>query len=154
MGLVVLVWIGQVIPSFNLHLLQHRQSGQHKIALRHLHISEKMMAEGHGLGDLQVGEARHHRCGVLLRLPGQGELQLLQLGVEDVIAEGSKLVWRLRLNGTHRGVFLGVEATGKRVSYDLISIARVEGGKIAERWTLFDKHAILQQLGAIPEHIR
>ena len=47
------------------------------VAPEHLHVGEAMVAEGDGLGRLQVGEARHHRTGMLLRA---GEQRVLQPG--------------------------------------------------------------------------
>jgi hypothetical protein len=45
------------------------------VAGEHLHIRQHVVAEAHGLGDLQVGEARHHDVHVLLRQPEQRLLQ-------------------------------------------------------------------------------
>ena len=44
------------------------------VARRHLDIGEQMMAEGHRLRGLQMGEARHHGAGMLQRLLGERAL--------------------------------------------------------------------------------
>ena len=54
------------------------------VARQHLDIGQHVVAEGHRLGDLQVGEARHDGGGVSFRLAGKRELQRLQLGIEVV----------------------------------------------------------------------
>lgn len=56
----------------------------------------------------------------------------LRLGLEDLIAEGDKVVARWTLRGTHRGTFMGVPATGKAAATAGIIIYRLAGGKIAE----------------------
>jgi predicted ester cyclase len=70
---------------------------------------------------------------------------------EDLIAEGDKVVVRARMNATHQGPFMGIPATGKRISgITAISINRVVNGKFVERWNLIDRLSLLQQLGLIP----
>jgi steroid delta-isomerase-like uncharacterized protein len=70
--------------------------------------------------------------------------------VEDLIAEGDKVVQRCSVRGTHGGEFLGLPATGKQVAFPFMIITRFEGGKIAEEWQMLDTLGLLQQLGAIP----
>jgi len=74
----------------------------------------------------------------------------LSFTVEDMIAEGDKVVSRLSLHGTHKGDFQGIPATGKMVTQTGIDILRVAGGKVAERWGEFDNLGLLQQLGVVP----
>src|SRR5678815_781673 len=42
----------------------------------------------------------------------------LQVTVEDMVAEGEKVAWRLVARGTHTGEFRGVAATGKTVKFE------------------------------------
>jgi len=72
----------------------------------------------------------------------------LRLAVEEMVAEGDKVAVRFTARGTHRGEFMGVPATGKRVAWEVISIVRVADGKIAERWSRSDAPGLRQQLGA------
>ncbi len=75
----------------------------------------------------------------------------LSATVEDQIAEGDKVVQRIRWSGTHEGEFFGVPPTGKRVTAELMEIHRMgPDGKIAEHWSSMDQLALLQQLGAMP----
>lgn len=74
----------------------------------------------------------------------------LNFTIEDVVAEGDKVVVRFTLRGTHKGELLGVAPTGKKVSQAGISIFRIAGGKIAEIWAVHDTLGVMIQLGAIP----
>ena len=74
-----------------------------------------------------------------------------QMTIEDLIAEGDKVVYRGTIRGTHRGAFMGIAPTGKHVTFTGIAIFRVEEGKIAELWQNLDTLGLLQQLGAIPQ---
>ena len=74
-----------------------------------------------------------------------------QATIEDLIAEGDKVVTRFTLRGTHRGAFMGIAPTGKHVTMTAIGICRVEEGKFAEVWENVDALGLLQQLGAIPQ---
>ena len=74
-----------------------------------------------------------------------------QMNVEDMIAEGDKVVARVRMSGTHQGVFMGIDATGNRVTITGIDILRVNAdGKIVEHWGNFDDLGMMQQLGVVP----
>jgi steroid delta-isomerase-like uncharacterized protein len=71
----------------------------------------------------------------------------LQIDIEDLIAEGDKVVGRVTARGTHQGAFMGIAPTGKPVSFNAIDVVRIAGGKIVERWSQADNLALLQQLG-------
>ena len=82
---------------------------------------------------------------VLLRaFPG------LHVAIEDLIAEGDKVVARNTVTGTHQGEYHGVPPTGKSVTYHEIFILRFAGGQIAEIWGVVDVYSQLRQLGLIP----
>jgi steroid delta-isomerase-like uncharacterized protein len=74
-----------------------------------------------------------------------------QMNVEEMIAEGDKVVARVRMSGTHQGEFMGIDPTGNRVEISGIGILRVADGKIVEHWGNFDDLGMMQQLGVIPE---
>ncbi|HET6820331.1 MAG TPA: ester cyclase [Candidatus Limnocylindria bacterium] len=70
--------------------------------------------------------------------------------VEDVIAEGDKVVVRLTSHGRHDGEFMGMPASGKEYSISEIHIFRIADGKVAEHWRDADMLGMMQQLGAMP----
>jgi steroid delta-isomerase-like uncharacterized protein len=70
--------------------------------------------------------------------------------IQDVIAEGDRVVLRVTAGGTHEGEFQGIAPTGKQVTITGMGIVRVENGQIAESWWEFDAIGLMQQLGAIP----
>jgi predicted ester cyclase len=70
--------------------------------------------------------------------------------LEDLIADGDKVVARWRNHGKHIGEFLGIPPTGKEFSVEGINIYRVQNGKIAEGWNVVDVFGQLMQLGVIP----
>jgi len=74
----------------------------------------------------------------------------LHLTVDDLIAEGDKIVARNTVTGTHRGEFMGVAPTGKSVTYNEIFIFRFEAGRVVETWGVVDVYAQMKQIGVIP----
>jgi predicted ester cyclase len=75
----------------------------------------------------------------------------VQSTIEDLMAEGDKVVARWRSRATHRGEYMGVPPTGKEVEFTGISVYRIEGGKIAESWNSEDQLGLLRQIGAVPQ---
>ncbi|HZM21287.1 MAG TPA: ester cyclase [Anaerolineales bacterium] len=67
--------------------------------------------------------------------------------IEDLIAEGDKVVARVTMTGTHTGNFYGIAPTGRRVNLTSIYIVRIANGKIVEHWGEEDGVAVLKQLG-------
>ena len=75
----------------------------------------------------------------------------LHVVIQDVLADGDKVVMREQWTGTHQGEFIGLPATGKQVAFDVIDIVRFAEGKLVEHWAVSDMLALMTQLGAIPE---
>ncbi len=71
--------------------------------------------------------------------------------IEDIIAEGDKVVARWTSRATHQGEYMGISPTGKEVEFTGISIYRIEEGKIAESWNIEDQLGLLRQIGGVPE---
>ncbi len=74
----------------------------------------------------------------------------LSATVEDIIAEGQKVMVRFIVRGTHLDMFRGIPATGKKIELGGIGIERCAGGKIVESWYYSDTFGMMQQLGMIP----
>jgi steroid delta-isomerase-like uncharacterized protein len=72
-----------------------------------------------------------------------------RFNVEDVIAEGDKVVVRSTITGTHKGDYMGIAATGKPFTMTAIDILRVQNGKAVEHWGNEDDLGLLVQLGAV-----
>jgi steroid delta-isomerase-like uncharacterized protein len=74
----------------------------------------------------------------------------LQYTIEDLIAEGDRVVARYTTQGTHQGALMGMAPTGKQVSGTGIIIYRFANDKYVEGWANFDALGMLQQLGVVP----
>jgi steroid delta-isomerase-like uncharacterized protein len=74
----------------------------------------------------------------------------LHLTIEDLIAEGDKVVMRASVTGTHQGEYMGLPPTGKSITYNEIFIWRLAGGRITEMWGVVDVFSQMKQLGVIP----
>ncbi len=74
----------------------------------------------------------------------------LHITVEDLIAEGDKVVARNTVSGTHEGEYMGLPPTGKSITYNEIFIGRFADGQIAETWGVVDVLSQMRQLGAVP----
>lgn len=69
--------------------------------------------------------------------------------VDDLIAEGDRVVVRWRLLGTFKGAFRGIAPTGRPITLKGIAIYRVRDGKLIERWVVSDLYGALEQSGAL-----
>lgn len=69
--------------------------------------------------------------------------------IEELVAEGDTVAYRASFTATHEGEFMGIPATGEKVSVDATGFFRIEDGKIAEAWPRWDTLGMLQQLGVI-----
>ena len=70
--------------------------------------------------------------------------------VEDIVAEGDKVVARWTAAGTHTGEFQGIPPSGNYARSSGITIFRIADGRIVEEWSESDLLGLLQQIGAIP----
>jgi steroid delta-isomerase-like uncharacterized protein len=70
--------------------------------------------------------------------------------IEDVVAEGDRVVVRWHSSGTHSGAFLGMPPTNRDYTIAGIDIHRLANGRMAEHWHVVDQLSQLQQLGMIP----
>jgi len=69
-----------------------------------------------------------------------------ELTIEDTVEAGDKLAARFTLRATHRGEFMGVAATNRRVTATGITILRFQNGRCVERWSEANFLALLQQI--------
>jgi steroid delta-isomerase-like uncharacterized protein len=69
----------------------------------------------------------------------------LHVTIDDLIAEGDKVVSRNTVSGTHSGEYMGIPSTGKSVTYNEIFIVRFDNGRLAETWGVVDVHSQMKQ---------
>ena len=70
--------------------------------------------------------------------------------VEQLVAEGDRVVSRQTYRATHRGEWLGIAPTETEVEWTGVQIFRIECGRIAESWGQADHLGLLRQLGGLP----
>ena len=71
-----------------------------------------------------------------------------RLHIEDIFSAGDRATIRLRMTGTHTGEpLLGRQATGDKLSANGVFIYRIQGGRIAEAWQMFDGLAFYRLAG-------
>ena len=98
-----------------------------------------------GFGDMDLAAMKQAMPAFFTAFPD------LHWVVEDLIAEGDKVVCRFTCRGTHQGEFLGIPPTGKMVTYTGIAICRFAGSKAVEYRSSVDLLGLMQQLGVIPQ---
>jgi len=75
----------------------------------------------------------------------------IDISVDDVLAEGDKVVTRYTIRGTHQGETEEFgPPTGRQMVLEGITIHRIEDGEIVEEWERYDNLSVLQQLGLVP----
>jgi len=75
----------------------------------------------------------------------------MKFTIEDQIAEGEMVVTRISVSGTHKGDFMGIVPSNKKISATGIASHKIQNNKIVEEWTEFDMLGIMKQIGAVPE---
>lgn len=109
-----------------------------EIAVEDYHENDPMPGQGDG------------RQGLTERASMFVETLAPKFTIEDVVAEGDRVVVRWTNNGTHVGEFLGIPPTGRSFRIAGIDIHRLENGRLAEHWHVVDQLTMLQQLGLLP----
>jgi predicted ester cyclase len=71
----------------------------------------------------------------------------MRLDIDDMVAEGEKVLVRLTIRGTQRGELMGIAPTGRAVEVGVMDLFHVRNGKLIEHWALFDNLGMLKQLG-------
>ena len=73
----------------------------------------------------------------------------LDISVDDIVAEGDRVVARCSVRGKHTGESLGFAATNAPIQFEGIAIVRIKDGKIVEAWNQFDFLEMNRQLGVL-----
>jgi steroid delta-isomerase-like uncharacterized protein len=67
--------------------------------------------------------------------------------IEEIIAEGDKVMTRASMSGVQKGALEGIPPTGKTINISIFTVFRLVNGKIAEEWEIYDDLGMMQQLG-------
>jgi steroid delta-isomerase-like uncharacterized protein len=71
----------------------------------------------------------------------------LVVTIDELVEGAGTVIVRTTYGGTHHGAFMGVPATGRRVSWAGITVYRFRGDTVAEEWALWDTLGLAEQLG-------
>ncbi len=87
-------------------------------------------------------------AGVKVRIQGlRAAFPDLRFFLEELVGEGSIVAARYHWEGTHRGAFLGIAPTNRRIAVRGMDFYRFEGGRLVEHWDNVDEFGMLSQLG-------
>lgn len=89
---------------------------------------------------LSLEEQRQRLAGMRAAFPD------IRIEIVRLIAEGDLVTMQVVVRGTHRGLFMGVDATGRTIAVPAIDIVRIENGKLVEHWGGMDSGVLMQQL--------
>lgn len=76
----------------------------------------------------------------------------LTIAIEEIIAEGERVVVTWRLKGRHVGETWGVPATGRLVESVTTSLVRLRDGKVVEYEARPDRLGLLSQFGQLGDY--
>ena len=102
-------------------------------------------------GEVSIGAPRgpeavkHHVSEWLATFPD------LRFVVEQIIAEGDRVVSHCVMRGTHQAAWFGIAPTGKEIEIRLIVTHRIVKRKIVEDWVLVETLGFFQQLLLLPK---
>ena len=71
----------------------------------------------------------------------------MHLPLLDFVAEGEKVLVRLKVQATHTGAFGDLAATGRQINIDVMDLFQIRDGVLIEHWALLDNMRMTQQLG-------
>jgi len=96
-------------------------------------------------GDLTVEKGKEFDKAFFAAFPD------ISFAVEDMIAEGDKVAFRVTLRGTNTGELMGNAPTGKKIEITNSNVFKIVAGKFVEFWATTDRLRLMQQLGVIPK---
>ncbi len=72
-----------------------------------------------------------------------------EIFVDEMLAEGNRVIVRGRMKGQHEGEFNGILPTHRIVEFPLVISYQIENGKIVHHWLMADSMALMEQLGVM-----
>jgi steroid delta-isomerase-like uncharacterized protein len=70
----------------------------------------------------------------------------LSFTIETIIADGNIVAERATLRGTHLGKFMGVPATGKHITGNMMAFNKFADDKVVERGRLINVFGLMRQV--------
>ena len=116
---------------------------------KNLDLIPELMAENYIDHNAAAGQQQGIKVFIEARVRRNTAFPDWQVTLDDVMAEGDKVMARATGRGTHRGTFMGIAPTGNSITSTWIVIYRVVDGKLAEHWLNSDDLGTLRQLGAL-----
>ena len=118
---------------------------------RRLELVDEIISPSHALHDPNltgsaVGPEAYKRL-VSRWVAGISDLRFT---LEDMVGENEKLAVAWTISGTHKGEFMGVPPTNKKVTVDGITIHHFVNAKIMDSYASWDARGMMQQLGVVP----
>jgi steroid delta-isomerase-like uncharacterized protein len=118
---------------------------------RKLEVMDQLISPSHALQEpmvsgSQVGPELYKRRVVELTTAFPD----LSITIEDMISEREKLVVSWIFSGTHKGAFMEIPATGRKICVEGITIHHIRNGKILDSYARWDVLGLMRQVGAFP----
>jgi len=95
-------------------------------------------------GDISLEQLKHYAPKFFAAFPD------IIITIQDMVAERDKVAVIVNWRATHKGEYMGIPATGKKIDITVAMIIKIIGGKWVEFWNVTDIR-LAQQLGAIPK---
>ena len=95
-------------------------------------------------GDVTLGQLKKYSHTFFKAFPD------IHITIQDMVAEGDKVAVLVNWKATHKGEYMGIPATGKKIDITVAMIIKIIGGKWVEFWNVPDIQ-LAQQIGAIPK---
>lgn len=110
------------------------------------HIAPDFVRHDPGLNFEVRGPEGVARLGEVLH----GGVTEMTLPIDEVVAEGDRVLVRLRFRGRHTGDLMGLPASGRSIDIAVMDLFRIVDGRLVEHWALLDNLGLLKQVGALP----
>ena len=72
-----------------------------------------------------------------------------EMFMDEITAEGNRVVVRARAKGVHEGEFNGIQPTHRNIEFPFVVSYEIENGKIVHHWLMADQMAVMEQLGVM-----
>ena len=96
----------------------------------------------HGSSEINGIEEYKQIYGMYLSALGE-----TQIKIEQLVAEGDRVVSLARIKGIHNGPLGDIPPTGNEITLGIFTVFRLVDGKIAEEWEIMEELAMMIQLG-------